>query len=188
MHQISQVWLRVECVEVRWLLYQPREIADFGRRALGVRRRITKMIDGQTAKFSPPLGGRDLFFQLPHARRKSQRDADRLPWRHDTRNHGAGGQPACDKGPHRRTAFSGPTSSPPNHLITADSNPGHPGTETIMSKDPNHSTKAVLWVDARIVSFPADRSLLNKRDLKALGIWSSTAFFKFSCKTLSSST
>ena len=27
------------------------------RRALGVRRRITKMIDGQTAKFSPPLGG-----------------------------------------------------------------------------------------------------------------------------------
>ena len=79
---------------------------------------------------------------LPAAARTSQRDADRLPWRHDTRNHGAGGQPACDKGPHRRTAFSGPTSSPPNHLITADSNPGHPGTETIMSKGPNHSTKA----------------------------------------------
>ena len=58
MHQRSQVWLRVECVEVQWLLYQPREIADFGRRALGVRRRITEMIDGQTVKISPPLGGR----------------------------------------------------------------------------------------------------------------------------------
>ena len=60
MHLVSQVWVRGESVEVQMILYQHREIAKFGGRAMGVRTRMHIFSDSGGIQTHPALGGMEL--------------------------------------------------------------------------------------------------------------------------------
>ena len=57
MHLVSQVWVRGESVEMQMILYQHREIAKFGGRAMGVRTRMHIFSDSGGIQNSPGAWG-----------------------------------------------------------------------------------------------------------------------------------
>ena len=62
MHWTSLGWVHGGTVEVKMDLYQPREIAKFGGRAMGVRTRMHIFSDSGGIHTHPVLGGNDLSY------------------------------------------------------------------------------------------------------------------------------